>query len=132
VHALENEAGEAMGSGLKVKEQSAHSPQSANSPKGKGGLQRETSLNKHERTGKERRAAAGSQVWGRTVLGGLLLRYLTFSYVCANTFFLVRYQAVRDQIRKLVIGGPQTKEEKANVYEVSDSEDEETPDEVER
>jgi cGMP-dependent protein kinase len=33
-------------------------------------------------------------------------------------------EAVRDQIRKLVVGGPQTKEEKANVYEVSDSEEE--------
>lgn len=33
-------------------------------------------------------------------------------------------EAVRDQIRKLVVGGPQSKEEKAKVYAVSDSEDE--------
>lgn len=33
-------------------------------------------------------------------------------------------QAVRDQIRKLAVGGPQSKEEKANVYEVADSDDE--------
>jgi hypothetical protein len=31
---------------------------------------------------------------------------------------------VRDQIRKLAVGGPQSKEEKANVYEVADSDDE--------
>lgn len=32
-------------------------------------------------------------------------------------------QAVRDQIRRLVVGGPQTVEEKLRVIEVSDSED---------
>ncbi|GLC48322.1 hypothetical protein PLESTB_000083500 [Pleodorina starrii] len=34
-------------------------------------------------------------------------------------------EAVRDQIRKLAVGGPQAKEEKEKIYEVSDSEDEE-------
>jgi cGMP-dependent protein kinase len=37
-------------------------------------------------------------------------------------------QAVRDQIRKLAVGGPQAKEEKEKIYEVSDSEDEEFDD----
>ncbi|PNH08002.1 cAMP-dependent protein kinase regulatory subunit [Tetrabaena socialis] len=32
-------------------------------------------------------------------------------------------EAVRDQIRKLAVGGPQAKEEKEKIYEVSDSED---------
>jgi hypothetical protein len=38
-------------------------------------------------------------------------------------------QAVRDQIRKLAVGGPQTKEEKEKIYEVSDSEDGDLDDE---
>lgn len=33
-------------------------------------------------------------------------------------------EAVRDQIKKLAVGGPQTKEERAAVYQISDSEDE--------
>ncbi|GIL52865.1 hypothetical protein Vafri_8639 [Volvox africanus] len=37
-------------------------------------------------------------------------------------------EAVRDQIRKLAVGGPQAKEEKEKIYEVSDSEDEELDD----
>ncbi|PNW86201.1 hypothetical protein CHLRE_02g076900v5 [Chlamydomonas reinhardtii] len=37
-------------------------------------------------------------------------------------------EAVRDQIRKLAVGGPQAKEEKEKIYEVSDSEDEELED----
>lgn len=37
-------------------------------------------------------------------------------------------EAVRDHIRKLVVGGPQNKEDKAKVYEVSDSEDDDLDD----
>lgn len=33
-------------------------------------------------------------------------------------------QAVREHIRKMAVGGPQSKEDKAAVYEISDSEEE--------